>query len=155
MIVVAHDIRSRENVGALFRTADALGGAELILSGITPTPIDRFGRVDEKLGKTALGAQKSVPWKQVKTIEELLKALEGHNLFVIEQDPRSVPYHSIHLSASEFHKTALLIGNEVTGVPQGILDRADKIVEIPMHGNKESLNVAISFAIVAFHLKYE
>lgn len=154
MLIIAHDIRSRENVGALFRTADALGGAELILSGITPAPIDRFGRIDEKLSKVALGAEKSVPWKQVKTADELFNALSGYQLFVIEQDVRSVTYHSINLSSSELAKTALLIGNEVTGVPKELLDRADKILEIPMQGNKESLNVAISFAIVAFHLKY-
>lgn len=154
MIIVAHDIRSRENVGALFRTADALGGAELILSGITPAPIDRFGRIDEKLSKVALGAEKSVAWKQVKTTEELFTALTGYKLFIIEQDERSVPYHSVRLSVSELGKTALLIGNEVTGVPEEILARADKILEIPMNGNKESLNVAISFAVVAFYLKY-
>lgn len=154
MLIIGHDIRSRENVGALFRTADALGGAEFILSGITPAPIDRFGRTDAKLSKVALGAEQSVPWKQVKTLEELFKTLAGYQLFVIEQDKRSVPYHSISLSTKELQKIALLIGNEVTGVPQEILDRADTILEIPMQGDKESLNVAISFAIVAFHLKY-
>lgn len=154
MIIIAHDIRSRENVGALFRTADALGGAELLLSGITPAPIDRFGRVDEKLSKTALGAEKTVPWKQVKTMEDLFKILEGYKLLVIEQDSRSVPYHTIKIAANELSKTALLVGNEVVGVPQEILDRAHAILEIPMAGNKESLNVAISFAVVVFHLKY-
>jgi len=154
MLIVAHDIRSRENVGALFRTADALGGSELILSGITPTPIDRFGRLDEKLSKVALGAEKTVTWKHVKTVDELLKKLAGYKLYAIEQDTRSVAYHSIKLSEEDLKTTVLLIGNEVTGVPRELLDRADTILEIPMHGNKESLNVAISFAIVAFHLKY-
>ncbi len=155
MIIVAHDIRSRENVGALFRTADALGGAELILSGITPAPIDRFGRIDEKLSKVALGAEKSVPWKQVKTTTALFEVLSSYKLFVVEQDERSVPYHAIRLTTEELSKTALLVGNEVTGVSGEILGRADQILEIPMNGNKESLNVAISFAIVAFHLKYQ
>lgn len=154
MIIVAHDIRSRENVGAIFRTADALGGAELILSGITPAPIDRFGRMDEKLAKVALGAERTVPWKQVRTTDELFAALVGKKLFVVEQDVRSVPYYSMQLTQPELDNAALLVGNEVSGVPQEILNRADVIVEIPMVGKKESLNVAISFAIVAFHVKY-
>lgn len=154
MIIVAHDIRSRENVGALFRTADALGGAELILSGITPAPVDRFGRADEKLSKTALGAEKTVPWKQVKTMEDLFKILAGYRLLVIEQDSRSVPYYSIRCTPKELSKIAILVGNEVTGVPKEILDSTDTILEIPMAGDKESLNVAVSFAIVVFHLKY-
>lgn len=154
MLIVAHDIRSRENVGALFRTADALGGAKLILSGITSAPIDRFGRMDVKLSKVALGAEKTMLWQQTKTLDELFVFLKGYQLLVIEQDIQSVSYYSFHLTNVQLKKTALLVGNEVTGVPQEILDRADQILEIPMAGNKESLNVAVSFAIVAFHLKY-
>ena len=86
-VLLLHDIRSAENVGSLFRTADAVGITKIYLSRITSTPIDRFGRPNTKVIKTALGAELSVPWEQYESIESLLASLhvQGFQIIAIEQ----------------------------------------------------------------------
>ena len=136
------NIRSAWNVGAIFRTADGLGLEKLYLCGITPTPDN------ESVRKTALGAENSVKWEAARNALELAQRLKsaGHTLWALEQDERAV-------SLKETEKTAenvvLIVGNEVTGVDPALLDLCDRIVYIPMRGQKRSLNVEVAFGIAA------
>ncbi|MBI4120863.1 MAG: TrmH family RNA methyltransferase [Parcubacteria group bacterium] len=147
VIVVLHNIRSAHNVGAIFRTADAAGVKKIYLTGYTPTPVDRFGRKDDKIAKTALGAE-ALPWKSTKNAISLLRRLkkEGYFIVAVEQSPNSVDYKKIHPRK----KTAFVFGNEVRGLSETILSSADGIAEVRMHGTKESLNVAVTAGIVLF-----
>ena len=164
MIVILHNIRSMHNVGSIFRTADAAGVGKIYLCGITPAPIDKFGRLRQQISKTALGAEKYVKWEYVKSTPLLLDKLkkQGYKILAVEQSKKSIPYFSVsfprNLSSTAIgeresrKKIALVLGNEIKGLPCSILNRADKILEIPMKGKKESLNVAVAFGIVVFHL---
>ena len=154
MIVILHNIRSTHNVGSIFRTADATGCEKIYLCGITPAPRDRFGRENEKISKVALGAEKWITWEKVGQTTRLIDKIkkEGYKFLAIEQSSRSLPYQKIKLSKKDLAKTALIVGNEIKGLPPTILRRADKILEIPMRGKKESLNVAVAFGIVVFNL---
>ena len=149
-ILVLHDIRSVLNVGAIFRTADSIGINKILISGITPAPIDRFGRERKDLHKTALGSEKSVAWEQVQNIEEKIKELktEGFEVVALEQSPESVDYKEYKTT----EKTVIILGREVEGVSQELLSLCDKILEIPMNGEKESLNVSVATGILLYRL---
>lgn len=151
MVVILHNIRSLYNVGSIFRTSDAAGCEKIYLCGITPAPIDVFGKPRQQLTKVSLGAEKYVEWEKVKSAGKLIDKLkkQGYKIFSVEQSKKSVPYCKL---AMKNKKTALVLGNEIRGLPGSILKRADKILEIPMKGKKESLNVAVAFGIVIFHL---
>ena len=144
LIVVLHNIRSRENVGSIFRTADATGVDKLYLCGITPTP------PHEKISKTALGAETFVPWESYKQTWRLLDKLkkEGMNTVALEQTKESI---DIFLHKPKF-PLVLVLGNEVKGLSPEILKYCDKKLFIPMHGKKESLNVSVAFGIAAYQL---
>lgn len=151
-ILILHDIRSITNVGAMFRTADAVGVTQIILSGITPALIDRFGRKRSDFTKASLGSENSVHWKQITNITTTLTKLkrEGYILYILEQDPHSVDYKSVKIKKSD--KIVLIPGNEVSGVSKKIINQADHILEIPMHGIKESLNISVAVGIVLYRL---
>lgn len=153
LAVILHDIRSVHNVGSVFRTADAAGATKIYLCGITPAPFDRLKTLRPDFTKVALGAHEYVAWESAKSTVAVIKALkkEGYAIFAIEQSKRSVPYYKVSLTREV--RAALVLGNEVTGLPPAILRLADKILEIPMAGKKESLNVAVAFGIVAFGLR--
>ena len=157
MIVILHNIRSLYNVGSIFRTADAAGVKKLYLCGITPAPVDIFGKPRQQLTKVSLGAERYVEWDvSARSSRATLKLLEnlkkqGFKIFAIEQSKKSTPYYKLQTKNLK-QKTALILGNEVNGLPPSILKRADKILEIPMKGRKESLNVSVAFGIVIFHL---
>ncbi len=150
IILVLVDIRSAHNVGALFRTADAAGVEKIYLVGYTPAPRDRFGRPVKEIAKTALGAERIVAWERVKEAGEIISKLKKTNIKIIalEQSEQSVDYKTIKLTGS----TAIILGNEVVGLPPEILDQCDTIAEIPMRGQKESLNVAVAAGILLFCL---
>jgi 23S rRNA (guanosine2251-2'-O)-methyltransferase len=154
MIVVLHNIRSRHNVGSIFRTADAAGVEKLYLSGITPAPLDRFGRPDLKLKKVSLGSEMSVPWEKIGSTVKLLRTLQksGYAMLALEQHRRAQSLFSMKLSKKLLKKTVLLLGPEVEGLSPSLLASADKIVEIPMFGKKESLNVSVAFGILVYKL---
>jgi 23S rRNA (guanosine2251-2'-O)-methyltransferase len=154
MVVLLHNIRSLHNVGSIFRTADGAGVTRVYLCGITPSPLDRFGRVQSALAKVALGAQDTVAWEKAANTGRLIDRLrkEGFTVIALEQDARAVPYTRVKLTRSRFEKTALVLGAEVTGLPKSILNKCDTIVDIPMRGRKESLNVAVSFGIAVYGL---
>jgi 23S rRNA (guanosine2251-2'-O)-methyltransferase len=148
-ILILHDIRSAENVGSMFRTADAAGMAKIYLSGFTPAPIDRFGRKRSDIAKSALGAEGFVLWEEIE-INSLLKQLKKDNfqIVAIEQDKNSTDYRKVKLEA----KNAFIVGAEVTGIPKNILKKCDVIAEIPMKGKKESLNVSVALGVALFRI---
>ncbi|MDP6571544.1 MAG: TrmH family RNA methyltransferase [Patescibacteria group bacterium] len=154
MIAILHNIRSNHNVGSIFRTADAAGIEKIYLCGITPTPIDRFNRENTALTKVALRGHKYVDWEHTKSITKLLHTLkkDKYTIFAIEQSKKSKSIYNIKLTKTKAKKTALIVGNEVKGLSASILKRSDEIIEIPMHGKKESLNVSVAFGIVIFQL---
>lgn len=147
-VLILHNIRSVQNVGSLFRTADAFGVSHIYLSGFTPTPLDRFGRPRTDFIKTSLGAETSVPWTYMKSASAIIQHLrkQGYSIVAIEQTSKSLPYTDP--SAYRGAKVALLLGNEVRGVDVRTLKLCDRAVEIPMRGIKESLNVSVAGAIV-------
>ncbi|MDO8602039.1 MAG: RNA methyltransferase [bacterium] len=153
MVVILHNIRSLHNVGSIFRTADGAGVEKLYLCGITPGPLNRFGEVLSDIKKTALGAENSIAWEKVKTTAQAIKELkkDGFKIVAVEQDKKSIPYFKLKANSSQLSQIALVLGAEVDGLPRSILKKCDTIVEIPMHGKKESLNVSIAFGIIAFH----
>ncbi len=154
--VVLHNIRSIHNVGSIFRTADGAGVEKIYLCGITPSPLDRFGKLRPDFAKVALGAEKYVQWESVKSTSSAIRKLrkENYQILAIEQSENSVPISNIRSIRTHSQiRIALILGDEVRGIPPSILKLADKIVEIPMHGKKESLNVAVAFGIAIFMLK--
>lgn len=153
-VLILYNIRSTHNVGSLFRSADGAGFTRIILSGYTPTPIDKYGRNRNDIAKTALGAQLSLPWQQVADLPDFLNEAKknGYLISAIEQAPNSVHYKNVNQKSKGFEKQILILGNEVTGIDSKILDLCDQVIEIPMAGNKESLNVGVAGAIVMFEL---
>lgn len=143
-----HNVRSAYNVGALFRTADGAGISHLYLTGITPTPTDRFGRVQKEINKTALGAEQFVAWEYCKQPSTLLRRLknEGWTIVGVEQDARAVNYRGYQAS----RKTLFVFGAEVKGLSKQLRDQCDSLIEIPMRGSKESLNVSVAAGIVLY-----
>jgi tRNA G18 (ribose-2'-O)-methylase SpoU len=144
--VILHNIRSAYNVGSIFRTADAVGIEKIYLTGYTPNP-DK----DKKIEKTALGAENYVLWQSYKNLNYLLKKLkkEGFKIVALEQSKKSIPYYKFK---PQFD-IVLILGNEVRGLNRKTLEKCDFILEIPMFGKKESLNVSVAFGIVAYDLK--
>jgi|SRR3989338_1337277 len=151
VILVLHNIRSTHNVGSLFRSADGAGVGKIILSGYTPAPIDKYGRYRGDIAKTALGAEKSLAWEQADSLPVFLAAIKKQGFFIaaIEQAKNSVHYKK-HNKKSK--KIVLILGNEITGLENEILNLCDQALEIPMAGNKESLNVSVAGAIVLFDI---
>lgn len=145
-----NNIRSAHNVGAMFRTADGAGVDRVYLGGYTPAPIDRFGRLQPEIDKTSLGASSVVPWEVVPGGEEVacLRAAQsaGYAVVAVEQAPQSTSLYNFTVPS----KVLYVVGNEVVGVDPEILALADTILEIPLRGMKESLNVATAAGIVLF-----
>lgn len=149
-IIILDNIRSAHNVGSAFRTADGAGVEKMYLLGTTASPRDRFGREVAEIKKTSLGASEMVPWEHIdnEDTESLLLRLksEGFGLVAVEQTPISISLFDFTPS----EKTCYIFGNEIDGVGQSILDKVDKAIEIPMKGQKESLNVSVTVGIVLF-----
>ena len=139
-----------QNVGAMFRTADAAGINKIYLTGYTPTPLDRFGRKRGDLAKSALGAEEFVLWEQKKNLLPLLSKLKKEKFLIIgiEQEKSSIDYKKVKLQ----RKNAFIVGAEVFGIPQNVLKKCDIIAEIPMRGKKESLNVSVACGIALFRI---
>src|SRR3989338_7734729 len=143
--VICHNIRSRHNVGSIYRTADAAGVSKIFLCGITPTP------PHPNIEKVSLGAEKFVKWENRKetwrVIDELKK--EGVEIISLEQAKGAISLNDLK---SVKKSIALILGEELRGLPKTILKRSDKIVQIPMRGKKESLNVSVAFGIAVYKL---
>ncbi len=143
-IVVLDNIRSLNNVGSFFRSADAFGISKLYLCGITACPPHR------EIHKTALGAEESVEWHYFSTITEACQALkdEGYDIYAVEQIENSLPLSTFH----PYPKTAYILGNEVDGVSEEALPFCCQALEIPQVGTKHSLNVSVTAGIVMYHI---
>lgn len=143
--VILDNIRSAWNAGSIFRSADGFGFTHVYVCGITPTP-DNDGVM-----KTSLGAEESVPWSYHKDAVKLTKGLrkEGWKIYALEEDERS---KEIQHAIQQDFDSAIIVGNEITGVDPELLDECDDILFIPMRGEKKSFNVAVAFGIAAFAL---
>ncbi len=150
--VVLPDIRSSHNVGSIFRTSDGAGVSRIVLAGYTPCPTDKFGRQQKEISKTALGAEKSVPWTYEKSPKKALQNLkkEGFFIIAIEQSDRSVDYRKARISSKR--KIAFVFGNEVEGLTKELLNLCDLVAHIPMKGMKESLNVSVAAGAALFRM---
>lgn len=155
--LILDNIRSRENVGSIFRTADAVGVKKIFLCGITPQPknfqqqgISSKYYGEDKISKTALGAEKWIPWEYRRDTWRLIIELKkkGINACALEQTKKS---QNIFQHKPKF-PLALILGNEVRGISSKILKHCDKIVNIPMHGKKESLNVSVAAGVALYSL---
>ena len=161
MIVILDNIRSVHNVGSIFRTSDAAGVEKIYLCGTTPTPIDRFGRARTDLAKVALGAETTVPWEYAENTIDVVQKLkqEGTKAFGVEQYEGSIDYASVQypeqcataVGGAPQDAVAFIFGNEVGGVSLDVLAECDEVIEIPMKGEKESLNVSVAAGIILFH----
>ena len=143
-LMLCQNIRSTHNVGALFRTADAAAITKLYLCGYTPTP------PRAEISKVALGAENNVLWEKHGQLWRVIEQLRERTLQIVALEI-NVNSISIYDFKPQF-PLALLVGNEVGGLTPAILQRADSIVHLPMHGKKESLNVAVAFGIAAYEL---
>lgn len=137
------NIRSLQNVGALFRTADGAGFDKIYLTGITPTPPRK------EISKTALGAELSVSWEWYEDPLDILEELrqQGVHIVALEQSPRSIPYTEVSLGN---RSVCLVLGNEISGVAPEILEYSETVIEIPMLGGKQSLNVGTAGGICMY-----
>ncbi len=142
IVVVLDNVRSMHNVGAVFRTSDAFLIDKIYLCGITATPPHK------EIHKTAIGAENSVDWEYVKDSNELVAKLkeEGYQIVTIEQTEGSVLLNEFEIDQSQ--KYAIIMGNEVDGVQQSIIDQCDTCIEIPQSGTKHSLNVSVCTGII-------
>jgi len=148
-VIILPDIRSVFNVGGIFRTADATGVDHIYMCGYTPTPLDRFGRKRKDFHKSALGAEETVPWSQMDVLDAIKECKDGgYQIVAVEQSGTSQEYNTIEYT----EKVALIFGNEVDGIPNNICQLADVIAEIPMIGQKESLNIGVSAGVMLYHL---
>ncbi len=155
MILILDHIRSAHNVGALFRTADGAGVDLIYLVGYTPQPAQKelyLSDAEKAIAKTALGAEKALAWKYVKTLPPLLKRLKkaDYTIVALEQSPGSIDYRDLKLARGA--EVALVVGNEVEGVSSRVLKQCDQTIELPMRGEKNSLNVAVAGGIALYHL---
>lgn len=142
--IICDNIRSLENIGSIFRTADALKVDKIFLCGICGKP------PNEKISKTALGAEKWIEWEyswQTWRVVEKLKK-QGVLVIALEQTKKSLDYTKFKPK----FPLALVVGNELKGVSLSVLKRVDKIIHLPMYGKKESLNVAVSLGIAAYEI---
>ena len=154
IIVIVHNIRSTHNVGSIFRTSEGFGVEKIIMSGYTPYPKiksdTRLPHISEKITtqihKTALGAEKMVPFEYQETPDLGALELAGYRLVGLEQDARASVLPNYRVP----EKIALILGEEVHGIPADILKKCQDIIEIPMHGQKESFNVSVAAGIALY-----
>lgn len=143
--ILLNNVRSLYNVGSIFRTADGAGVEKILLCGITGIP------PDSKITKTALGAEKAVPWEFCASAKECIQRLKkkGCQIVLLEQTQESLPYQDFEPKTP----LCLVIGNETKGVSEDLLPYCDQAVEIEMSGLKNSLNVTVALGIVAYDFR--
>jgi tRNA G18 (ribose-2'-O)-methylase SpoU len=160
IVLIAHNLRSAHNVGALLRTADGLGINKVYLSGYTPYPKEQNDtrlphiavKLDKQIAKTALGAEKSMDWEHHTDIFFIINELReaGYQIVALEQTNKSQALELFDPPG----KLAIIAGREVEGIEKEILEMAETHIEIPMSGQKESYNVAIAAAIALYHCRF-
>lgn len=144
--IVLDDVRSRHNVGSIFRTADALGAEGIVLCGFTPVPPHR------EIEKTALGATATVPWEHAKNALAAIQHLraEGYHVLVVEQTLQAVALADLGRSLEG--PVAVVFGNELQGVSDPVVQACDACVRVPQYGSKHSLNIAVCVGVVLWAL---
>ena len=144
IVVILPNIRSGHNVGAFFRTADAIGVSKMYLVGWTPEP----GQI--QVDKVSLGAEKVIPWERYSTLAPLIKKLKAENFTIVgmEKTKSSTDYRDWK---PQF-PLAIIVGSEVDGMSCSALRHCDTIVHLPMLGHKKSLNVSVAFGALAYYL---
>lgn len=157
--LIVHNVRSTYNVGSILRSADGFGVNKVYLTGYTPYPTAKkdsrlphlAAKTHRQIQKTALGAEKSISWHHIDDIYDLLDVLKsgGYQIVALEQTKKA----TLISKFKPKQDVALVVGSEVGGLPQTVLDICDRHVDIPMSGKKESFNVAVAAAIVLYHLK--
>jgi 23S rRNA (guanosine2251-2'-O)-methyltransferase len=154
IVLIVHNVRSALNVGALFRTASGAGVSRVYLTGYTPGPASKgklfLTDAQKSLKKTALGAEEEIPY-ETEDIDACLRKLkkENYSVVALEQTENSVDYRQLF----DGSKIALIVGNEPQGIESEVLSQADRVIEIPMHGQKNSLNVAVAAGIALYSLR--
>lgn len=155
LFLILHNVRSAYNVGAIFRTADGVGVSHIYLSGYTPTPPDGsrpFTTKPERMViKTALGAHTTVAWSHHATFEDvvaIVRAVDAR-IVALEQTPQSVDYRTYRPDGP----TALVLGNEPVGIDPAHVALCDVAIDIPMYGQKTSLNVSVAAGIALYALR--
>lgn len=148
--VLLHNIRSAHNVGSIFRTSDSIGVSKIFISGYSPTPLDRWKRPVKEIAKTALGAELTIPWEYSDDVNSVIENAkrDGFQIVGVEQADNSIDYKDYVASG----RTLIIMGEEVGGINTDILKQCDSIIEIPMYGKKESLNVSVAFGVVMYRL---
>ncbi|MFZ2544940.1 MAG: TrmH family RNA methyltransferase [Candidatus Saccharimonadales bacterium] len=158
IVLLVHNIRSTHNVGAFFRTADGIGVSKIIFSGYTPYPtldgdtrLPHFAdKLTRQIHKTALGAETTVPFERYDEPPiDTLKA-DGYEIVGLEQDERSIMLPDYKPP----QKIALFLGNEIDGIYPEFRNKCDSLIEIPMHGSKESFNVSVACGMALYHLAF-
>ena len=148
IVLILPNIRSLFNVGSFFRTADAFNVSKIYLTGYTGTPDSLHGN---KISKVALGAEKWIKWEHVKSAKIIVQKLKLERWPIVAPEQSK---NSIDINKAKFKsKAALIVGNEVKGLPKSLLNVSDIIIEIPMHGKKESLNVAVAGGIALYQIR--
>jgi len=144
LVVVLDNVRSLHNVGSVFRTSDAFLVEKIVLCGITSCP------PNAEIHKTALGAEYSVEWEYFENTLEAVELLknEGYCIYSIERVENSTMLDEIKLDKNPQQKYAVILGNEVHGVAQEVVDASDDCIEIPQFGTKHSLNVSVSAGLI-------
>ena len=151
-ILVLHNIRSSHNVGSMFRTADGAGVERIVLCGYTPGPLDPKGKERPDFAKVSLGAQNFVPYSREPELKDAISKLkaEGYKILAIELAPGATNIYDYKHTSGE--KLAIVLGNEVDGLAPEDLALCDEVIEIPMRGQKYSLNVSVACGVALFVL---
>jgi 23S rRNA (guanosine2251-2'-O)-methyltransferase len=146
LVIVLDNVRSLHNVGSVFRTADAFLAEAVYLCGITSTP------PQAEIHKTALGAEDTVAWKYFEDTHEAVKELKSHGyqVYAVEQAEGSTKLPEISFAPDV--AVAVILGNEVKGVQQSVIDACDGCIEIPQFGTKHSLNVSVTAGIIIWEM---
>jgi len=160
IVLIAHNLRSCHNVGSLLRTAEGLGVTKVILSGYTPYPLrphdtrlpHEAQKLHKQIHKTALGAETQIAWEHTEDILAAMHTLkhEGYLIYTLEQTPDAQPLPGFNPP----NHLAIIVGREVEGVEPEVIAAADDSLDIPMHGQKESFNVAAAAAMALYHCTF-
>jgi len=161
IVIIAHNLRSSHNIGSLLRTADAMGVEKVYLTGYTPYPKEQHdkrlphiaNKVHKAIAKTALGAENTVAWQKQPDIFPVIEALkkQEYRIIGLEQSKKSIKLQD-YLPED---KIVIIIGREVDGIEPEVLGECHKIIEIPMLGKKESLNVVQASAMALYHCRFD
>ena len=150
-VLILENLRSVENTASIFRTAEGLGVAKIFLVGTTPAPLDRFGRKRLDFAKVSLGAEDMLEWDYFNDTPQVINSLkeQGFQIIALEQTNESTKEIKNFQTEEKF---ALIVGNEVDGISKRAIESSEAVLEIPMNGKKESLNVSVATGIALFML---